>query len=288
MFPRIIYIETTNLCNAKCIMCPHQKLNRTPAFMSDAIFEKTVSDIEDISLSGGQIFLHKEGEPLLDPKIMARLKYTTSRLGGKNEVGISTNGMLFTPDKADSFIETGANLIFFSVDGVEKDEYEQIRVNLKYEVVEKNIKYFLNRCKNENLKIRVVMQMLINSKDNHSNLFIEKWKNYPCEFYIKEMHSYLDGEKSIQTKKISTSQLNFCEDPFKLIVIYTNGSAGLCCWDYNNEYSIGNITNSSLLELFNSEKAELLRKAITSKQCKNIIPCNRCARIFGNDHITPY
>lgn len=102
------------------------------------------------------------------------------------------------------------------------------------------------------------------------------------------MHSYLDGEKSIQTKKNSTSQLNFCEDPFKLIVIYTNGSAGLCCWDYNNEYSIGNITNSSLLELFNSEKAELLRKAITSKQCKNIIPCNRCARIFGNDHITPY
>lgn len=288
MLPKVIYIETTNLCNAKCIMCPHEKLSRQPNFMSDYIFEKTVTDIEKLSLSGTQIFLHKEGEPLLDPKLMDRLSVVATKFADNNEVGISTNGMLFTHDVADRFIGTGANLIFFSVDGVEKEEYERIRVNLKYEVVEDNIQYFLNRCKEENLKIRVVMQMLIETDNNASNLFVDKWKEYPCEFYIKEMHSYLDGGHSSQTKYISESQMNLCDDPFRLIVIYTNGSAGLCCWDYNNEYSIGNISKSSLFDLFNCKKADALRNAIISKQCKEIVPCNRCAKIFGSDHITSY
>lgn len=288
MLPKVLYIETTNLCNAKCIMCPHEKLYRKPEYMNDAIFEKSMKEIEKISLSGAQIFLHKEGEPLMDGQIMDRLRVAASKFAKDNEVGISTNGMLFTPDMADKFIETGANLIFFSVDGAEKEEYERIRVNLKYEVVEENILYFLKRCKNEKLNIRVVMQMLIEGDDNESDKFIEKWKEYPCEFYIKEMHSYLDGGHSSQTKCISDSQINICDDPFRLIVIYTNGSVGLCCWDYNNEYSVGSIVDCSLLELFNSEKAEKLRNAITSRNCKEIVPCNRCAKIFGNDHITRY
>lgn len=288
MLPKVIYIETTNLCNAKCIMCPHEKITRQPAYMSNDTFEKTVGDIEELGLEGAQIFLHKEGEPLMDSKLMDRLAIVSSKFADKNEVGISTNGMLFTHEIADRFIESGANLIFFSIDGVEKEEYERIRVNLKYDVVEENISYFLRRCRDEKLNIRVVMQMLIEGENNSSKDFIKKWDGFPCEFYIKEMHSYLDGGHSSQTKCISEAQLNLCDDPFRLIVIYTNGNAGLCCWDYNNEYSVGNIMRSSLLELFNCEKAEDLRKAISMKQCKEIVPCNRCAKVFGNDHITSY
>lgn len=288
MKPKVIYIETTNLCNAKCIMCPHERLTRKPAYMSDEVFEKTVASIEELSLSDVQIFLHKEGEPLMDSKLMDRLSIVAAKFADNNEVGISTNGMLFTHEMADRFIESGANLIFFSVDGVDKEEYERIRVNLKYEVVENNIHYFLKRCRDENLNIRVVMQMLVESDNNSSELFIEKWKDYPCKFYIKEMHSYLDGGHSSQTKCLSESQVNLCDDPFKLIVIYTSGAAGLCCWDYNNEYYIGNIMELSLLELFNCKKAEELREAIITKQCQGIVPCNRCAKIFGNDHITSF
>lgn len=288
MIPKVIYIETTNLCNAKCIMCPHDKINREPYFMTDYVFEKCINDIENIGLKGAQIFLHKEGEPLMDSKIMERLKIVSSKFGATNEVGISTNAMLFTKDMADKYIETGANLIFFSVDGVDKKEYERIRINLKYDIVEENIKYFLERCKKLDSNIRVVMQMLIQCEENSSQKFIDKWKKYPCEFYIKEMHGYLDGGHSSQTTALSNSQVNMCDDPFRLVVVYTNGNVGLCCWDYNNEYSLGNIMENSLLDLYNGEKAEKLRGAITSKKCEDIIPCNRCAKVFGFDHISSY
>ncbi len=288
MLPKVIYIETTNLCNAKCIMCPHERITRNPPYMKDEVFDKIVGELEKNELEGTQIFLHKEGEPLMDPKLMDRLTIVASKFAHKNEVGISTNAMLFSKKIADKFIDTGANMIFFSIDGVEKEEYERIRVNLKYDIVEQNIKYFLQRCKDEKLNIRVVMQMLIQSENNSSEKFIELWKQYPCEFYIKEMHSYLDGGHSSQTSCIGKSQINLCDDPFRLIVIYTNGNAGLCCWDYNNEYCIGNIMESSLYELFNGKKANNLRNAIVLKKCKKIVPCNRCAKVFGNDHITSY
>lgn len=290
MIPKVIYIETTNLCNAKCIMCPHDKITRKPNIMDEKVFRKAVSDIVNLDLKGAQIFLHKEGEPLMDPDIMERLRYTASKLGACNEVGINTNAMLFTKEKAEEFLKTGANLIFFSVDGINKEEYERIRINLKFEVVEENIRYFLQMCNDKSrFDIRVVMQMLTeDDDDDRAEKFKKRWQGYPCEFYIKRMHGYLDGGHSSQTLELSEKQISYCEDPFRIMVIYTNGNTGLCCWDYNNEYSAGNIMEHDLSELYNGAAANKLREAIRKKRCSEIVPCNRCAKIFGSDRISDY
>lgn len=289
MEPKIIYIETTNLCNAKCIMCPHERITRYPNFMSDDIFNKALKDCKKMKMKNKQIFLHKEGEPLLDPKIMERLKCFANEFSKDNEVGINTNAMLLTKEKTLEFIDSGANLIFFSVDGVNKEQYEKIRINLDYDIVEKNIIYFLETCKNRNVKIRIVMQMLVQSdNDIRIHEFIRKWEDYPCEIYIKRMHGYLDGGHSSQSKRIEKQQISTCEDPFRIAVVYTSGDVGLCCWDYNNEYSIGNIMENEINVLFNNERAQKLRKVIKEKRCSEIIPCNRCARVFGHDKITEY
>ncbi len=289
MKPEVIYLETTNLCNAKCIMCPHEKITRNPKVMTDEIFYKAVKDCKKLGIKGGQIFLHKEGEPLLDTQIMDRINYVVRELGQDNEIGISTNAMLLDENKAIELIESGVNVVFFSVDGACKEEYEQIRLNLNYDIVKKNIEFFFSKCIEKNVKIRVVMQMLIeDEKYNSSKQFIKNWEKYPCEFYIKRMHGYLDGGRSSQSKNLSVDQTNICNDPFRIAVVYTNGNVGLCCWDYNNEYSLGNIMNEDISKLFNGDKAQNLRKSIIERRCKDIRPCNRCAKIFGNDEISKY
>ena len=45
MLPKVIYIETTNLCNAKCIMCPHERITRNPPYMKDEVFYKIVGEL---------------------------------------------------------------------------------------------------------------------------------------------------------------------------------------------------------------------------------------------------
>ena len=45
LIPELIYIETTNICNAKCIMCPHVKMKRPQGFMSQQMFKKAILDL---------------------------------------------------------------------------------------------------------------------------------------------------------------------------------------------------------------------------------------------------
>ena len=52
MKPEVIYLETTNLCNAKCIMCPHEKITRNPKVMTDEIFYKAVKDCKKLGIKG--------------------------------------------------------------------------------------------------------------------------------------------------------------------------------------------------------------------------------------------
>ena len=289
LIPNVIYIETTNLCNAKCIMCPHEKITRDPKIMEDRVFYKIIKDCKKNNIENVQIFLHKEGEPLLDKKIFTRIKYVKDEIGTKNEIGINTNAMLLSKENSRKLIESGLDTIYFSVDGVEKTKYEKIRKNLDYDIVVNNIKEFFKIKLELKSSIKVIMQMLtIEDNSLDEKIFKEIWGKYPCEFYIKRMHSYLDGGRSSLTKELERKQIKICEDPFKILVIYTNGEVGLCCWDYNNEYSIGNILEKDLVILFNNEKAHLMRKSQKKLDCKNIIPCNRCRRIFGKDLISKY
>ena len=289
MKPEIIYIETTNLCNANCIMCPHSKIERNPSIMRDEIFYKVIEHLKEAAVKGKQIFLHKEGEPLLDPQIMERIAYADRMLGQYNEIGINTNAMLLDGKKAKQLLESGIGTVYFSVDGVSKKEYEAIRINLNFETVVENIKHFFKLHQQRKSKVRVIMQMLIQNDDSNSaEAFKNMWKKYPCEFYIKKMHGYLDGGHSSQTLKRSHSQVNTCTDPNRIEVVFTDGNVGLCCWDYNNEYNIGNVMEDSLITLFNNERANHLRRSLDRYEGEKIVPCNRCARIFGSDEISKY
>ena len=289
MIPEVVYIETTNLCNANCIMCPHDSMKRKLATMKQDIFEKIINGMKTVDLSNTQLFLHKEGEPLCDNLIAERITYAYRMLPSVKEVGINTNAMLLTKGKADKLLNSGLNLIFFSVDGISADTYNAIRVNCRYDIVEKNIEYFLRERQRLRKEIRVVMQMLLTDETREQqDEYIKKWEKYNVEFYFKEMHCYLDGRNSSFEKPDFSRQTSCCKDPFRVLVYYVDGNAGACCWDYNNEYVIGNASDQSLEELFDGDKMNYLRQKQKQLDCGDIVPCNRCGRIYGKDKISEY
>lgn len=286
--PETLYIETTNRCNAACIMCPNRLLRRRRGFMSDAIFEQAMRRCEESGWEDMQIFLHKEGEPLLDGKISQRVAAAKKRLGDRNTIGLNTNAMLLDEAMARSLLSAGLDVIYFSLDGVDAKNYGQIRINLDYDTVTKNIRSFFHLRGIMHAPTKVVMQMLVTSETSPNiPIFREQWQKYDCEIYIKRTHSYLDGGHSSLTSQLSPTQINFCDDPFRIFVIYVDGKTGLCCWDYNNEYSPGTILTESLTDLFNNASAWALREALSVCEGFRIRHCRRCARIFGNDMISP-
>lgn len=286
--PDVLYIETTNCCNAACVMCPNKFMKRRHGFMNDAVFEQSMRRCVESGWENMQVFLHKEGEPLLDGKIAQRVAEAKKRLGTGNKIGLSTNAMLLDENMAKALLSSGLDEIYFSLDGIDAESYGKIRVNLDYGTVVRNIKKFFQLRSQGNIRLKVVMQMLINSDSSpHIPIFIDQWGKYDCEIYIKRMHSYLDGGRSSLTRALSSKQISICDDPNRVLVIYIDGKTGLCCWDYNNEYSPGSIFRKSLNELFNNQAAYALRDALAKHNGKQITPCKRCARIFGNDIISP-
>lgn len=286
--PDILYIETTNHCNAACVMCPNRIMRRRRGFMSDAVFEQTMRRCVESGWKNMQVFMHKEGEPLLDRKIAQRVAEAKKRLDGSNKIALNTNAMLLDENMAKAILSSDIDEIYFSLDGIDAGSYGKIRINLDYDTVVKNIKNFFRLRRQINIRVKVVMQMLVDSDSSpHIPVFIEQWGKYDCEIYIKRIHSYLDGGHSSMTVALSAKQINICEDPNRILVIYIDGNTGLCCWDYNNEYSPGSIFRQSLNELFNNKKAYALRDALVKYKGDKIAPCRRCARIFGNDIISP-
>lgn len=289
MSPKVIYIETTTFCNAECIMCPHKRMSRPRQTMSQELFSKIIEGLRKYDLSGVQVFLHKEGEPLCDEKIVERLSLARNLLPSAREIGISTNAMLMTTRIADSLVASGIDVVFFSVDGASPGVYEHIRRNCKYSVVENNIRYFLEKRNACGKRIRVVMQMLLSEQNWHERtLFIEKWKPYGVEFYFKEMHCYLDGGMSSFAKPNLTQQISCCQDPFRILVYHVDGRAGLCCWDYDCEYVVGHAAERDMMQLFNGSRSQRMREKQLARNCFDMVPCNRCGRIYGKDRISEY
>jgi len=104
--PRNIYISLSQICNARCIMCPFfsplvHKLN-TPITIKPLIdfdiFLKLVSDLK--RLGTAKIILGGGGEPLLHPRIMDMVRFIDS-LG--MECVLVTSGINLTEHIAKEF-----------------------------------------------------------------------------------------------------------------------------------------------------------------------------------------
>lgn len=281
--PKVIHIEVTNYCNARCILCPYPKMKRPKGFMPWHIFTRIVDECAKVEGAGLEINLHKDGEPLMDSLLFKRIAHIKSKLK-KSRTHFNTNAMLLNEDKTLSILNSPLDSITFSVDGASKETYENIRIGLKYDVIEKNILHFLKMKKEMNKRIHVTMQMVINNDNMHEvSRYKELWGDKADRIFIKKAHNFLVQKTSIHGGELTEKQLSRCMQPFYLMLFYWNGDVALCCWDYDNLVGMGNIENDSILTIYNNDKFKEIRNAMESKSCKDIKPCNACSQIYGKD-----
>lgn len=281
--PKVIYLEVTNRCNARCFMCPNQKMKRGRGDMPWDVFQKIVDECVKFEGRGLHFILHKDGEPLMDKLLFERIDYLKKTMK-KSTVHFNTNAMLLDDEKASKILNSPLDSITFSVDGASASTYEKIRAGLKYEVVVDNINRFFEKKKMQNSHLHVTMQMVVDN-DNISEVekYRELWQDKANRVFIKEMHNFLVQNTSMHQEGLSAKQIRRCHMPFMVMLFYWNGDVGLCCWDYDNLVGLGNIHENSLLEIFNNEKIQYIRNAMIKMDCKQIKPCNICSQIYGLD-----
>src|SRR5687768_18596097 len=62
--PEIVQIESTNICNAKCVFCPRDDMHRKQGIMSFDLFKKIVEECAGLGIN--HITVQKYDKPTLD------------------------------------------------------------------------------------------------------------------------------------------------------------------------------------------------------------------------------
>ncbi|NQT90547.1 MAG: radical SAM protein, partial [Candidatus Omnitrophica bacterium] len=176
--PVRLWIEPTNRCNLKCIMCPNADPPKDAKYgdMDMALYRKLIDEAAGFAID---INLFARGESLLHKDIFEMIRYANSK-GLRTR--LETNATILDKDRSRELIDSGLNFLSFSIDGYAKEAYEKIRVNGVFEVTMKNILDLLEAKKASGRKRPFVMIQVIelasikegvdkNEKTNFINLF---------------------------------------------------------------------------------------------------------------------
>ncbi len=143
--PDIVQIESTNLCNAKCVFCPRDEMHRRQGVMDMALYRKVVDECAALGIT--HVRVHNYGEPFLDGQLVEKVRYAKSR--GIAEVGMISNGSLITEELAAGMIDAGLDAINISVDAAGKEVFERTRLRLDYDTVIGNVRTLVAPARRE-------------------------------------------------------------------------------------------------------------------------------------------
>jgi radical SAM protein with 4Fe4S-binding SPASM domain len=187
---------------------------------------------------------------------------------------INTNASLLTEKLSHTILSNlEIGTIVISIDAADKTLYEKIRVNGDFEKVIKNISMFKEikekYYKNSNVVTRVSGVKLNEEQDIDEMESI--WLNYVDQTGFTK---YTPWQSSYEN---NTNDLNSpCTELWRRMFVWQDGIVNPCDYDYKSILTVGNATETSISNLWNSDKySELRNSHLTSQRsCKS--PCNKC------------
>jgi len=249
--PEYIKIETTNACNAKCVYCPRDKMTRPIGSMGTSLFSQIIDEVVDWGIS--TIHLQNYGEPLIDPYIIDRIRYSKQK--GVKYITLFTNAALLNNSMAIKLIDAGLDEFNISIDPGTKEMHNNIRCNLSYEEIVGNIGNLINLRKSNKLfrpKIILSSNIYHGNKNDVIN-FIDRWKEVVDEIHLQDVHNWALKDSENHRHRFP------CQRLWLTFTILWDGRVSICCVDYDGKYILGDVRKSTIKEIWNSEEYSKMR-----------------------------
>lgn len=279
--PFLLQIETTDICNAKCIMCPHISMKRKKRTMNLKDFIKickNVLDYEKIEV----ITVSGFGEPFLDKGIIDKIKWVNDNYP-KIKVDIYTNASFLDKKITEELLKLKVHKINFSINGTE-ESYKKIMA-LDYNLTKENILYFLNKKKELELKYPLtnISLMIISENKNEVDKIINFWLEK-----TDSVMAYLPSDWAGNLKGITSANARVfkfkrwpCKVLWTSVTVDVDGNVVMCCRDYESRVKFGNLLKKNIKEIRESEEfKELLEKQKNYDFSSPV--CNMCDNSFDS------
>ncbi|MDY0314797.1 MAG: radical SAM protein [Bacteroidales bacterium] len=186
-YPKIMEFELSNKCNLACIMCDAnlsssiEKKEKNEItenkFYKEKFFEELKEFIPHLQLAeftGGDPFMIEEYYRIWDMIV---------ELNPKCKILITTNANTMNP-RIEELMNKHKNLNFnISIDSLEKENYEKIRVNGNFDYAIKNIQKFINYCKKNKTHLNILVCPLSKNAHELGDFVNFANKNKICVYY---------------------------------------------------------------------------------------------------------
>jgi radical SAM protein with 4Fe4S-binding SPASM domain len=249
--PEIVQIESTNICNAKCVFCPRDEMHRKQGVMDMALFAKVVDECAALGIR--HVRLHNYGESFIDRHLVEKIRYAKHR--GIAEVGLISNGSLMNEDAARGVVEAGLDAINISVDASGRETFEASRVGLNYDKVIANIEGLLRmRAESGRAHPKLILSFVRRENSNEERAFIDHWKDKADKIHVTDLHNWAG---TLQPR----SDVTFpCYRPWLTFTVLWDGRVALCCADFDGKVILGNLRDSTIEAIWNAEAYRRVRR----------------------------
>ena len=252
-FPPQIIIETTSVCNQKCIHCNHRIMERTKQHMDEALYKKIIDEIAEVAPET-EVWPTFYGEAFtLRHKLFELLRYARDK--GLSNVVLNSNGRLLErEDFIDQILTSGLKRFILSLDGFTTETFEKIRVGGKRDRIYAAVEQLLRRKHELGLEFPVIQcQFSVMPENEHEvSQFRAFWEARGAEVKTRNMLSWTNsGDVVAENLDYETDFRIACPWANNTMAIHQNGNIVTCAVDYEGKCVIGNVANQSLTELWN-------------------------------------
>lgn len=275
-FPLHLDIETTNVCNLKCPMCPRtilldKKQFSAQGYMSREEYKKIIDEAVENNVAS--IKLNYLGEPMLHKDVVWQVEY--AKKAGIIDVMMNSNGDLLTKELGEALLKAGVDKVFISFDSISPDIYETQRKGTSLGKVVNNLYQFVKLRNEKYPDTHIRVSMVMYKTDEWLSQFEglkAMWKNLVDAvgygFYVERDYDHVETYPEVDGF--------YCEQLFQRMFLKYNGNVTVCCVDDQDEYIVGNWQNESLKDIWNSDAYTNIRTKHLDGKYMDINMCSKC------------
>jgi radical SAM protein with 4Fe4S-binding SPASM domain len=293
--PVFIQIEPTNICNLACELCPvgNNTLNRDKGNMGLKEFKNLINENYK---SLGYMVLYNLGEPFLNDSIFDMISFAVSK---RIYVKISTNGFFKSRDIMPRIIDSGLDELLISLDFNDRHTYFEFKNKDVFIDISENINTLLKLRGTLTRPFLSVQYLAVDAnmlkgtqmKDltrmSSADQILIKKVRIDSSIYSKHHGILPRSRKYIRDAYVKNSKLGTsgCIRPWISMCVLWDGRVVPCCFDFNGNYTMGNINDSSIADLWNNNAFIKFRQALSGVSSPPGICLNCSAKSFHKNFV---
>ena len=277
-YPDRMYLESTNACNLRCVMCPTGLglTQRRKGFLDWDLFRRIV---DEMAPHVSTTTLHIWGEPLLHPRVVDMISYCRDH--GLN-AEISTNAVLLTPDLSQAILDAGLGAIYLCLDGTTAETYERVRREATFEQTRENILRFVELrragCYERPLTKLQIIEIAPTADETAG--FKRAWAIPGVDqVNVKAFDSWGDQVGEISALRVGERPglppRFHCPNLWYHVHVYWDGTLVCCDRDYDAAFPLGNVADG-VMKAWRGPQMTRLRLKHINHDLDDVPSCGRC------------